>query len=83
MLCFIKTMNFVYKHYRFLTFEGYCSQKSKLDAERFVVLRHDVDLRAANSLATAKIEQSLGIAASYYFRVVKQSVWRRRASTQR
>ena len=61
------------KHYRFLTFEGYCSQKSKLDAERFVVLRHDVDLRAANSLATAKIEQSLGIAASYYFRVVKQS----------
>jgi len=40
---------------------------------RFVILRHDVDLKAANSLATAKIEHDLEIHASYYFRVVPQS----------
>ena len=54
-------------------FESYCSSKSELEKERFVILRHDVDLKANNSLATAKIEQSLNISASYYFRVVEQS----------
>ena len=60
-------------HYRFVTFEYYCSHKPELEAERFIILRHDVDLKADNSLATAKIEHQLGIKASYYFRVVKQS----------
>ena len=41
--------------------------------DKFIILRHDVDLKAANSLATAQIEQELGIQASYYFRVVPQS----------
>ena len=59
--------------YRFLTFEKYCSDKVTLGDERFVVLRHDVDLKAENSLATAKLEHALGIEASYYFRVVEQS----------
>ena len=59
--------------YRFVTFEEYCSHKLELELERFVILRHDVDLKAENSLATAKIEQSLDIFASYYFRIVKQS----------
>jgi len=40
---------------------------------RFIILRHDVDLKAENSVETAKIEHSLGIAASYYFRVVPES----------
>lgn len=40
---------------------------------KFVILRHDVDAKPANSLETAKIEAELGIAASYYFRVVPQS----------
>ena len=40
---------------------------------QFIILRHDVDLKAANSLATARIEHELGICASYYFRVVPQS----------
>ena len=40
---------------------------------KFILLRHDVDLKAANSLATAQIEHELGISASYYFRVVPQS----------
>lgn len=59
--------------YRFVTFEYYCLHRSELETERFVILRHDVDMKAENSLATAKIEHSLGINASYYFRVVRQS----------
>ena len=53
-------------------------KQSDLPAEgdlptKFILLRHDVDLKAANSLATALIEHELGICASYYFRVVPQS----------
>lgn len=59
--------------YGFVTFENYCLHKTDLDAERFVILRHDVDLKAVNSLVTAQIEHSMGIQASYYFRVVPQS----------
>lgn len=60
-------------HYQFYTFEQYCLHRDDLGDENFVILRHDVDLKAENSLATAKIEHSLGIRASYYFRLVKQS----------
>lgn len=56
--------------YSFITFEDYCLGKIP---ERFVMLRHDVDLRAGHSYITAKIEAALGIRASYYFRVVPQS----------
>lgn len=59
--------------YHFLTFSEYCEQKKEWCDRRFVIIRHDVDLKAENSLATAKIEQSLGINASYYFRIVEQS----------
>lgn len=59
--------------YGFVTFEYYCSHSSELDAGQFVVLRHDIDLKAENALETARIEHSLGIEASYYFRVVEQS----------
>lgn len=56
--------------YAFVTFEDYCRGSGN---GNFVILRHDVDLKAENSLATARIESSLDIRASYYFRVVKQS----------
>jgi len=59
--------------YRFLTFGQYCSEKETLGDGCFVILRHDVDLKAENSLATATLEHERGIKASYYFRVVKQS----------
>lgn len=59
--------------YRFLTFEQYCLGKETLSDISFVILRHDVDLKAENSLATAEIEHLLGVNASYYFRVVEQS----------
>lgn len=64
---------FIDSQYRFVTFEYYCSHKAELETEHFVILRHDVDLKAQNSLATAKVEHSLGLQASYYFRVVEQS----------
>lgn len=38
-----------------------------------VILRHDVDLKPQNSLATAKIEYELGWKAVYYFRAVPES----------
>ena len=56
--------------YQFITFSDYCN---KIEGNRFVILRHDVDLKAENSLVTARIEHQLGIKASYYFRVVEQS----------
>lgn len=59
--------------FRFLTFAEYCEQKETLSNCRFVILRHDVDLRAENSLVMAEIEYKHSIKASYYFRIVEQS----------
>ena len=60
--------------YQFITFEEYCKHKDCIENDKkTVILRHDVDLKAENSLAVAKIEHSLGIKASYYFRIVEQS----------
>lgn len=56
--------------YTFYTFEDWCDGKA---LGRFVILRHDVDLKAKNSLTVAKIEAELGIRATYYFRIVPQS----------
>ncbi|MDR1591927.1 MAG: hypothetical protein LBS16_03460 [Prevotellaceae bacterium] len=57
-------------HYGFATFQQFCEGSA---AEKCVILRHDVDLKAKSSLETAEIEYHLGIPASYYFRVVPQS----------
>ncbi len=56
--------------YNFYTFEDWCIGKAK---GKCVILRHDVDLKASHSLATANIEAQLNIRATYYFRVVPQS----------
>jgi hypothetical protein len=56
--------------YAFYTFEEWCEEKA---VGRYVILRHDVDLKAERSLMTARIEAEMGIRASYYFRVVPQS----------
>ena len=55
--------------YEFQTFESFL----KMPAERVVILRHDVDLLPANSLAFAKIQAEKGIKGSYYFRAVPES----------
>jgi len=56
--------------YHFFTFEDWCKGNA---SGRYVILRHDVDLKAANSLITAQLEASMGIRATYYFRIVPQS----------
>lgn len=63
----------LHKGYRFITFEQYCMLLPSQRRERFVILRHDVDLKAENSLRIAQIENELGISASYYFRIVPDS----------
>ncbi len=55
--------------YTFPTFEEFI----KKPESKVVILRHDVDLRAINSLRIAQSENELGVKASYYFRVVPQS----------
>jgi hypothetical protein len=64
-----------HKGYQFITFEQYCEALLSpfVLSPKFIILRHDVDLKAKNSLRTAQIEHELGIPASYYFRVVPQS----------
>lgn len=57
--------------YFFYTFEEYLGNKDI--ASKYVILRHDIDDKAGNALAVAKVEASLGIQASYYFRIVPQS----------
>lgn len=59
-----------HKGYTVLTFTDYLQGQQP---EKFVILRHDVDLRPRNSLATARIENSLAMKASYYFRAVPES----------
>lgn len=56
--------------YSFATYADYCVGHVP---ERFVILRHDVDLKPLNSLEIAKIEKRLGAIASYYFRSVPES----------
>jgi len=56
--------------YSFNTFEDHLTKGTE---NRQVILRHDVDKYPANSLATAQLEHKLGIRATYYFRIVKES----------
>ena len=62
------------KGYHFIAFEDYCAGiDGKLDTDKFVILRHDVDAKAENSFEIAKLENELGVRSVYYFRYVKQS----------
>ncbi len=56
--------------YRFQTFEEMMTAAAE---GKTVVMRHDVDELAWNALEIAKLENSLGIRATYFFRIVKQS----------
>lgn len=51
--------------YSTLTVKEYLRSKPK---KHFVIMRHDVDNKPDNSLAMARLENSLGITATYYFR---------------
>lgn len=56
--------------YQFFTFEEWFKSKP---TGKIVILRHDVDLKAINSLKAAQIEFEKGIKSTYYFRIVPQS----------
>ena len=56
--------------YEFITYANYCDGQLP---QRFVILRHDVDLKPLNSLAFAREEEKVGVKATYYFRAVPQS----------
>ena len=61
--------------YRTLTMQEYVTAQHQhdMDDAKIAVLRHDVDLHAERSLQTAQLEHSLGMRATYYFRVIPQS----------
>ncbi len=76
--------DFTYSAYRELLLELHCKDYSIIPFVQFVnnedhynnkiiILRHDVDRIPKNSLIIAEIEKELGINASYYFRIVKDS----------
>ena len=56
--------------YEFITYAEYCGGKLP---QRFVILRHDVDLKPLNSFGVAKDEKKIGAKATYYFRAVPES----------
>ena len=56
--------------YEFITYNEYCGDKKP---QRFVILRHDVDLKPLNSFGVAKDEKKIGAKATYYFRAVPES----------
>ena len=59
------------KNYSFLSFKKYIHNIDTIkNDDLIVILRHDVDDKPENSLKMAKLEHSLGILGSYYFRQV-------------
>ena len=61
------------KKYQFITVEEYFTDT--YDKNRpFIMMRHDVDRRPLSSLKMAKIESSLGVKATYYFRTIPQTL---------
>jgi hypothetical protein len=56
--------------YEFITYQQYCNGNVP---EKYVILRHDVDLKPKNSLAVAHDEAEIGAKATYYFRAVPES----------
>lgn len=56
--------------YEFQTFRDYL----KNPLGKVVILRHDVDKKPGNSLRFAEIEHEKGLKASYFFRVVPESL---------
>jgi hypothetical protein len=56
--------------YQFQTFEEFMTHPAE---GKTVVMRHDVDELAWNALKMAQLENKLGIRATYFFRMVRQS----------
>lgn len=63
------------KGFSFITFADFLAEERDVAnrSRKIIMLRHDVDLKPHNSLATAIVEAELGIKGSYYFRMVPES----------
>jgi len=59
--------------FSFYTFSGYLQINQTNEPKQWIILRHDVDLMPENSLQTAKIEHSLGIRSTYFFRIIPET----------
>jgi len=69
---YTKLLNVLNKQgYSFITFQDYILNKNL--PHKFIILRHDVDLKPYKSLAFAKIQNKMGIKGTYFFRIVKKS----------
>ncbi|MEG8947226.1 hypothetical protein [Rosettibacter firmus] len=64
---------FVYKNFKFYTISSYLENKKNKNNSTCILLRHDVDRLAKNSLALAQVEHDYYIKGTYYFRVVPKS----------
>jgi len=68
---FLKTLQ--ENSFQFLTIDEF--YESKYDKSKpFILIRHDVDRRPNSSLEMAKIEHSMGIKATYYFRTIPSTL---------
>jgi hypothetical protein len=62
--------SFLAHGYHVMSYENYIKHGA---SEKTLIMRHDVDKLPQQSLEKAKIENSLGIKATYYFRIVPES----------
>lgn len=58
--------------YRIYTVRDYLNSREAI-AGKFLILRHDIDLRPENARKVARIEQRLGINSTFYFRAIPQT----------
>jgi len=63
---------FLNQGYQFIRVSDYFNNNFE-NNKPLVMMRHDVDRKPNNSLAMAKIENSLGIKTTYYFRTIAQT----------
>lgn len=56
--------------YTLLTVEKYCTLNNK--PAKYIILRHDVDIKPERSLKIAQIEREFNINSTYYFRMTEE-----------
>ena len=64
----------IFPNYKFLTAEEYFSHSvSASHSHSVVIMRHDIDRKPHNALRMAKLENELGVTATYYFRTIPKT----------
>jgi len=66
-------LELISKEYQFVTVEGYFTSNYNHDRP-FILMRHDVDRRPNSSLQMARIEHTLGLKSTYYFRAISKTL---------